>query len=94
MGGVIDSPPFFALQICKKSKDVLLVKSRVCKVILISIPEVEAGIFSIFHGDNMERSISNVRVMLLEPLDNATDEGMMVFSNWNGHALIFGGENG
>ena len=64
------------------------------KVILIGISEVEAGICSVFDGDDADGRISNIRVVLLEPLDNAMDASMMVFPDSIGHALIFGRENG
>lgn len=95
MGGAVEFPPiFFILQICKEPKDVLWVKPRVHKVILIGIPEVEAGICSVFDGDDADGSIGNIRVVLLEPLDNATYASAMVFPDCVGYALIFGHENG
>ena len=54
----------------------------------------EAGICSVFDGDDADGSIGNIRVVLLEPLDNATDASAMVFPDCVGHALIFGHENG
>ena len=69
-------------------------KLRVHKVILIGIPKVEVGICSVFDGDDADGSIGNIRILLLEPLDNATDASAMVFPNCVRHALIFGCENG
>jgi len=93
LGYIIEFPPFFILHIYKEPKDVLWAKPRIHKVILISIPEVETGICSVFGGDDADGRISNIRVVLLEPLDNATDASAMVFPDSVRHALIFGRKN-
>ena len=94
MGGAIEFPRSFLFFRCKEPKDVLWVKPGVHKVILIGIPEVEAGICSVYDGDDADGRISNIRVVLLEPLDNAMDASAMVFLDSVGHALIFGHKNG
>ncbi len=53
--------------------------SMVNKVILISIPKVEAWKCSVFQGDNTNRNICNIKVVLLKPLDNARVASTMVF---------------
>lgn len=78
---------------CRNSLCHLLVQTCVVKVIMVWRVVVEAGVFLLFHGDNVDGLVWHIKVVLLEPCDDTVYMGAMILTDSIWHPLIHSEED-